>query len=391
MEWEPQARSMLDAMAVDAAQMVSLLSIALTLKRDARLRAEIFNPAGSSDAPVILGMPCGGGTILFDSDRRLTCDGAAGAAVSRPWSRAVSDAVEASPAYASAEADAVGLAGSVTTIGIVPDRTQFSELLQWAPLLETLAYRVLSRCVGLLDVIRPTALDGPRRSVPHMLRYQRVAHLLGPLALLTCRQTAAPWLVQMSRSVEWQVWTPTIPFLRERSGWLAACGARSAAAFGEDVVERYLMRLRDDRHFFRRFDKIFGLCAIGSSDIRIASKVLKELNNARRTIIAAEGDLDHHLTATFDSAADVLLTTVSGNHPLAGVSSERLMISRKSIMTDPTDFGLSGIFAGFALINAATSFPLEQFFPADNRKSAALPVDAGSARLLMTRSWKSMD
>ena len=71
---------------------------------------------------------------------------------------------------------------------------------------------------------------------------------------------------------DWINWTPTFTLLRERTVWLAACAARSAAAFGEPVVERYLSPLGRASHPFKIFDALFGLTAIALGNLGLSRR-----------------------------------------------------------------------------------------------------------------------
>lgn len=69
------------------------------------------------------------------------------------------------------------------------------------------------------------------------LAYSAELSCTGQLALVASSNEARPWLADMANSFVWENWTPSFVLLRERTFWLAAIAARSAAAFGESVVE----------------------------------------------------------------------------------------------------------------------------------------------------------
>jgi hypothetical protein len=85
----------------------------------------------------------------------------------------------------------------------------------------------------------------------------------------------------MAKRIQWVSWTPTFPLLRERTLWLAACAARSAIAFGIDVVEKYLRVVSHATHPVRVFDALYGLSAIALEDADAARTVLAELRSLR--------------------------------------------------------------------------------------------------------------
>ena len=69
----------------------------------------------------------------------------------------------------------------------------------------------------------------------------------------------------MAKSISWTSWIH-FPIVRERTLWLAAAAARSAIAFGAEVVDRYVDVLGRATHVTQLFDALFGLTAIGLSD-----------------------------------------------------------------------------------------------------------------------------
>src|SRR5260370_27122219 len=73
---------------------------------------------------------------------------------------------------------------------------------------------------------------------------------------------AGSWLGEMARQFHWNSWTPSFPFLRERTMWLATCAARSAIAFGTSVLDRYVGVLAAAAHATKVFDAPFGLTAL---------------------------------------------------------------------------------------------------------------------------------
>jgi ferredoxin-NADP reductase len=85
-------------------------------------------------------------------------------------------------------------------------------------------------------------------------KYYALIHTVAHLTLLCSGSGATPWLSDMAKSFTWTNWTPTFPLVRERTVWLAAAAARSAIAFGAEVVDRYagaLVRHSALRHSFR--------------------------------------------------------------------------------------------------------------------------------------------
>lgn len=163
--------------------------------------------------------------------------------------------------------------------GSFPSRQHYRVIRPWTPAVEQLSYRIGTVAAGLLDIVRPHVL-GPLRSDRSFLEtYWAAMVVMGNAILLTSDAEARPWLTEMADQFVWTNWTPTFPFLRERTIWLAAIAARSAAAFGPAVIERYLDALARATEPMKAFDALFGLSAIALSDLSVAPAVLKESNH----------------------------------------------------------------------------------------------------------------
>ena len=101
-------------------------------------------------------------------------------------------------------------------------------------------------------------------------------------------------------------WTPTFVLLRERTTWLAACAARSAVAFGEPVVEKYLATLATAGHPFKVFDALFGLAAIALGNAGLAAAIGVEVRLLRR-LAGAQGRLrSAYVRHIYDDALQII-------------------------------------------------------------------------------------
>src|SRR5258708_11420213 len=97
---------------------------------------------------------------------------------------------------------------------------------------------------SLMDTIRYDILESKvkdlKESEARLAQYWVAMHAMANTILLSSAPEANPWLSGMAKRIQWILWTPTIPLLRERTLWLAACVARSAIPFGHRGVEKYL-------------------------------------------------------------------------------------------------------------------------------------------------------
>ncbi len=170
----------------------------------------------------------------------------------------------------------------------LPSREQFGRLVEWSPVLEPLAYRCATRIGSLVDTIRYDIVESKvkdlKESEARLAQYWVAMHAMANTILLSSAPEANPWLSGMAKRIQWILWTPTIPLLRERTLWLAACAARSAIAFGHGVVEKYLRLVSHATHSVRVFDALYGLSAIALEDVDAARTVLAELRSIKSAL-----------------------------------------------------------------------------------------------------------
>jgi hypothetical protein len=178
------------------------------------------------------------------------------------------------------------------------------------------------------------------------------------LTLLAADTEARPWLADMADQFAWTRWTPTFPLLRERSVWLAACAARSAAAFGERVAGKYLAALEGARTPLKILDALFGLAAIGMSQTGAAPSILAELRVQRRAI-GGRGLPHEDLAAmAYEDAISVLSGEAAAERravlEFAGLKwrrqSPRGLATKQALRQDPARFIAGGRFVAFAIL-----------------------------------------
>jgi hypothetical protein len=175
----------------------------------------------------------------------------------------------------------------------------FGRLIEWFPVLEHLAYRRATRIGSLVDAIRYNIVESKvkdlKESEARLAQYWVAMHAMANTILLSSAPEANPWLSDMVKEIQWILWTPTFPLLRERTLWLAASAARSAIAFGHDVVEKYLRLVSHATHPVKVFDALYGLSAIALADVDAARTVLAELRSLKKRVeapISQAPDLD---------------------------------------------------------------------------------------------------
>src|SRR5258708_21962655 len=169
--------------------------------------------------------------------RRQKPEGDLGQAVTRE--PALGDAVYAASAETRALRRAWKLMEPLVHGWGLPSRQQFGRLIGWSPVLEHLAYRCATRMSSLVGTITYDTLES-KMNEARLAQYWMAMHAMGSTILQSSAPEPNPWLTDMAKRIQWVSWTPPFPLLRERTLWLAAFAARSATAFGSEVVEQDL-------------------------------------------------------------------------------------------------------------------------------------------------------
>ncbi|MGE3992085.1 hypothetical protein, partial [Pseudorhodoplanes sp.] len=280
-----------------AGQLIATLSAALALERDVRL-LQAVRVAGKLKPEEHFAIGQRGGPSLIVNGGKVSphrrkpdglplVDTAAFARDGGP----IAHVFRAALIETSASTDATELISSLYAPQL-PLRRQIRKVLEWAPILEKAAYAAGAALCASLDDIRATVVSGRldrENERGDLMVYWWQALAFGNLTLITTSPQARHWLVEMAEQFEWINWTPTFPLVRERSLWLAACAARSVAAFGEPVIEKYWKVLATAREAFTVFDALFGLVAIGLAHPGVAPAILIELKLRRRLLNEPKG------------------------------------------------------------------------------------------------------
>lgn len=283
--------------------------------------------------------------------------------------------------------------------GALPSREQYDRLERWAPLIEAPAYRFCARALGELDSWRGSALVEAQEDISDrdtvIERYYALIHTVAHLTLLCSSQGATPWLYDMGKSLTCNEWTPTFPLARERTLWLAAAAARSAIAFGADVVDRYVDVLVSATDVTQLFDALLGLTAIGLSDRnvrdRIADHIAAEENaTLRRLMFRTE-----FVEAAYRSATGCLSLreddAATDNDLMARLSwrpaSLRGLGTPQAFRLDPTDIDETGHMIGFRALPHILRAKVSFHYPL--RPGAHGPVLPTLEEMpeLLTRAW----
>ena len=183
--------------------------------------------------------------------------------------------------------------------------------------------------------------------------------------------------------------------MRERTVWLSAAAARSAIAFGADIIDRYLDVLARATHVMQVVDALFGLTAIGLSDDnvrdRIAGLVATE-GKAVRLPLMTGGEFAQ---AAFRSALSCLTRRedeAPADHDLLERLSWRPASLRglgtpEAFRLDPTDIDETGQMLGFRALPHILRAEIPLHYPL--RPGAHGPVLPTLEEMpeLLTRAW----
>src|ERR1700730_13985503 len=292
---------MVELLGAARTEMVTQLAAAMAIARDAQLRRRLGDIAAVDPGQEFLigqskeqsWLKVGGNGYTVDRKRQAGLSAIDLDEVLRTlpgFDRSLQDSMQRTHAMR----DAYNILEALFQPSPIQSRSNFHEIFKWAPLLEQMAYKAAMRILQVLDklrsVVRLELSGAPGIGATSLQAYWQLLHALGQLTLVASSNEARPWLASMANSFVWENWTPSFVLLRERTFWLAAIAARSAAAFGESVVEDYLRRLSQARHPMMVFDALFGLTAIALANPPSKAQILVELNGLRDANLALARD-----------------------------------------------------------------------------------------------------
>lgn len=283
----------------------------------------------------------------------------------------------------------------------LPSREQFGRLIEWSPVLEHLAYRCATRISSLVDTIRYDIVESKVKDLneARLTQYWVAMHAMANTILLSSAPEANPWLSDMAKRIQWIVWTPTFPLLRERTLWLAACAARSAIAFGRDVVEKYLRLVSHATDPVKVFDALYGLSAIALEDADAARTVLAELRSLKGAL--KRRYLEHLplIEAAFSGAIETIsepdfeLNASDWEIRLLGWqrTSDRGLATPGALRADPTTILSSRRYLGLTVLPFVISTPVRDFYPAKRDGTRTLDISVSEIAETVFRAWGSAE
>jgi hypothetical protein len=383
-------------------EMITRLAIFLAVERDRELQRAMRRVADCAEGTPLYVMPSPSRAwLLLEENRpvRLVSDipdGVRRLAMNELqaghdlWKE-----VFAATARVGADERAWKLLAPIFNAGASPTANQIAKLLKWAPVIEMLAYECFTTASTLIDGIRRRLLTAPLPDTDRngmLIDYWTTLHTMGHLLTIASSPAARPWLVEMASSFTWREWTPSFVLSRERTLWLMSAAAKSAIAFGEPVIDRYLSKLSRSDHPVKSFDALLGLVAIGLDRPDIAGAVVTEieaigasgvqgrsrssyvglmLNSAIETLREPQAS-----EKLFDRLMRDAATTKLAHPKLFGLDALRLD-SAEIIL----ERGLLGLIALPSIIRS----PLGEYYP--RRSNPALLIRPRDISLILERAW----
>jgi hypothetical protein len=391
---------MVELLGAARTQMVTQLAAAMSITRDAGLRGRLGETAAVNPGQEFLvgqlknqsWLKVGGNGYTVDRKRQagLSAIDLEEVLRTRPeFERSLQDSMQRTHALR----DAYNILEPLFQPLPIQSRSNFYMIFKWAPLLEQLAYKAAMHILQVLDSLRSVVrleLNGaPGTGAASLHTYWQLVHALGQLTLIASSNEARPWLASMANGFVWENWTPSFVLLRERTFWLAAIAARSAAAFGESVVEDYLRRLSQAKHPMMVFDALFGLTAIALANPSSKAPILTALSGLRVANLALARDHNVYLIS-YESAVRVLSGRPVEQRVFRELhwrtGSPKGMATRPALIGDPTALSASGEYLGFSMLPFVTVSPQGEHFPKFPAYSEK-EISRGKIAAAFRRAW----
>jgi hypothetical protein len=302
--------------------------------------------------------------------------------------------VFAATARVRADERAWKLLSPIFNAGASPTSNQIAKLLKWAPVLEMLAYQCFTTASMLVDRVRRRLLTVPLSDTDRegmLVDYWTTLHTMGHLLTIASSPAARPWLAEMASAFTWREWTPSFVLSRERTLWLMAAAAKSAVAFGEPVLDRYLSKLSRSDHPIKGFDALLGLVAIGLDRPDIAGAVVAEIEAIGASKVedrSQPGFIGPMLNSAIETlrepqAAEKLFKRSTRDAATSKLAHPKLL-GLDALRLDSTEITPEGRLLGLIALPSIIRLPLGEYYP---RQSNSLLLRPRDISLILERAW----
>ena len=390
-----------EGMSVYLEEMLTRLAFCLAVERDRELQRLIRRLANCAGTTPLYVMPSPSRAwLLLEENRpvRLVDDVRDGV---RRFSMNELEAghdlwreVFSSIARVRADERAWKLLAPIFNAGASPTANEIAKLLRWAPVLEIFAYQCFTTATMLVDGMRRRLLTAPLSDTDRdgaLVDYWITLHTMGHLLTIASSPAARPWLADMASSFTWREWTPSFVLSRERTLWLMAAAAKSAIAFGEPVLDRYLSKLSRSDHPLKSFDALLGLVAIGLDRPDIAAAVVTEVE-AIGAFKAEDRSWSGFLGPMFNSAIETLREPQVAERQFdrfaRDAATARLahpkLLGLDALRLDSTEITSEGQILGLIALPSIVRSPLGEDYP---RLSNSLLIRPRDISVILERAW----
>ncbi|MGY8638567.1 hypothetical protein RAD15_39495 [Bradyrhizobium sp. 14AA] len=379
----------------DLMRLADTLAIGLAIEMEPTTW-ESIRTGDESARPVVLKIPNVAAGIEIDPSGRLRPFRQHGVPVGEEIDKLVTSAGSRMHALRARSRDvALDLLAPMTLHGRFPSRTEFQSVFRWAPLIEGLAYALATRHLAALEDMRERVrAEANTTFSADECNYCAMTHTMAHFVLMS---SDAPEysLIEAAKSSASNGWTPSLAFTRARTVWLAAAGAKSAAAFGPTVFECYLQVLATAPHAFQIFDALFGLTAIALSHDHTREEILQAVTHHAQLVGDRSVDDIDCVTLAFRSAIEMLKWRAGEHSPVAAL--DRLGWSRDhegdglasppAFRLDPTETAPNGMMLGFSALPAILRASPAQHYPRSKARVYRLKLRETEMLQITRRAW----
>lgn len=380
--------------------MVDALAIGLAIEIDPTVVENIRAGAGRRGQPLIMKLPDSAAGIEIQSSGRLRpvrlYDAANGEEMDRLLSADLKRQVQL--LTVKSRGYAAELLAPMITPGAYPSRSEFQSVFRWSALVEGVSYALGAGLLARLDHLRE-----PARAEAHddlysskaVQRYYEISHIMAHLTLMSSDAAAMSEMAGPTACRE--EWTPSLGFTRERTVWLAAAAAKSAAAFGPAMIDFYLHALGAARHAIRIFDALFGLAAIALRNEDVRERVLKAVVSYAEISDRQSVDDGAAIALAYRSAIDILKRHPRDRQVTAALARVGWkadnegdgLASPEAFRLDPMEVGPDGKMLGFSVLPSMLSALPGQHYPRSKSRVFRLKLSEKELSRIMRRAWPS--
>ena len=385
---------------LDLTRMVDALATGLAVEIDPTVVENIRAAVGRHEQPLIIKLPNGTAGIEIQPSGRLRpvrlCDAANGKEMDHLLSADLIRQVQL--LTVKSRDHAAELLAPMITPGAYPSRSEFQSVFRWSALIEGFSYALGAGLLARLDDLRePARVEAcdDLYSSKAVQRYYELSHIMAHLTLMSSDATVTPEMAAPGACQE--KWTPSLGFTRERTVWLAAAGAKSAAAFGPAMIEFYVHALGASRDAIRIFDALFGLAAIALRHEDVRERVLKAVMSQAEISARQPVDDVAAVALAYRSAIDILKCHPRDRQVTAALARVGWkadnegdgLASPEAFRLDPMEVGQDGKMLGFSVLPSMLSASPGQHYPRSKSRVFRLKLSEKELSRIMRRAWPS--